>query len=208
MDPTIAVVQANGSVRALFVENARISAGGDIVVQELAMKSDLRAGNRITVGEPGSRKGHIIGGICRAGTEIDAIVAGSRAGVSTRMEVGADPAVQEKLASVMHTLRYREKDLEESSKSLAYVRENPSRIKPEVLKLKEKFFLQGQIEIRELTRQRERLQKRMLRVENAKIKVEREAYSGVLIRIGEKMLVLDEDMENVTFSLGEDGIAM
>lgn len=46
----------------------------------------------------------------------------------------------------------------------------------------------------------------MGRVEYAAIRVEREVYSGVRIRIGEKALLLEEDTENVTFRMEEDGI--
>ena len=58
----------------------------------------------------------------------------------------------------------------------------------------------------ELTGQKRRLQKRMERVENAAIRVEREVYSGVRIRIGEVTLLLEEDTVNATFRMGEDGI--
>ena len=46
----------------------------------------------------------------------------------------------------------------------------------------------------------------MERVESAAIRVEREVYSGVRIRIGEMTLLLEEDTVNATFRMGEDGI--
>jgi uncharacterized protein (DUF342 family) len=203
---SIAVIQAHGSVTALYVENARVTAGVDIVLRELAMKSELIAGNRITVGEPGSGKGRIIGGVCHATTRIDAGVAGSRAGVSTRLEVGVDPIIQEKYTSVIQLLAAKEKEREETDKSLAYLRENPQRFDPNMAKEKEKIFHSLRAEIQELTGQKRRLQKRMERVESAAIRVEREVYSGVRIRIGEMTLLLEEDTVNATFRMGEDGI--
>jgi hypothetical protein len=158
------------------------------------------------VGEPGSGKGRIIGGVCHATTRIDAGVAGSRAGVSTRLEVGADPIIHEKLSSVIHLLAVKEKEREETDKSLAYLRENPQRLDPNMIKEKEKIFHSLLAEIQELTGQKRRLQKRMERVENAAIRVEREVYSGVRIRIGEVTLLLEEDTVNATFRMGEDGI--
>ncbi len=205
-DPAIAVIQANGSVRALYVENASVSAGVDIVVQEVVMKSVLNAGNRILVGEPGSGKGRIIGGACRAATWIDTGVAGSRASVGTKLEVGADPSVQEKLTSVTHLLALKEKELKEADKSLAYIRENPDRVNPNTTKEKEKIFHCLRAEIQELTGQKKRLEKRIELVENAGIRVEHEAYGGVRIRIGGNTLLLEEDMENVVFRMGEEGI--
>lgn len=203
---SIAVIQAHGSVTALYVENARVTAGVDIVLRELAMNSELNAGNRITVGEPGSGKGRIIGGVCHATTRIDAGVAGSRAGVSTRLEVGADAIIQEKYTSVIQLLAAKEKEREETDKSLAYLRENSPRLDPEKIKEKEKIFHSLRTEIQELTGQKRRLQKRMERVENAAIRVEREVYSGVRIRIGEMTLLLEDDTVNATFRRGEEGI--
>ncbi len=204
--PAIAVIKANGSVRALYVENACVTAGADIVVQEVVMKSELNAGNRIMVGEPGSGKGRIIGGQCRATTRIEASVAGSRASVSTKLEVGADPSTQEKLISVTDLLAVKEKELEETDKSLAYIRGNSHRLDPNMMKEKEEILQSLRTEIQELTGQKRRLRKRMELVENAAIRVERIVYGGVLIRIGENTMLLEEDNENVTFRMGEDGI--
>jgi uncharacterized protein (DUF342 family) len=206
LNPAAAVIRANGSVKALFVENAFISSSADIVVHEFVMNSELNAGNRIMVGEPGSSKGRIISALCRATSQIDAITIGSRAGVSTVVEVGADPSVLDKLTSVKDMLLTKEKEMEEITKALAYLRENPNKVSPDMLKEKEKAFHRLQTEIQELSGQKRRLQKRMELVDNASIKVEREVYSGVRIKIGEMTLLLDQEMENVTFRIGEDGI--
>jgi uncharacterized protein (DUF342 family) len=206
LNSATAVIQAKGSVKALYVENASVSAGVDIFVRELVMKSVLSAGDRIMVGEPGSGKGRIIGGVCRATTRIETGVAGSRASVITRLEVGVDPSIRERFASVTHLLAVKQKELEETGKSLAYIRGNTHRLDLNITKEKEKIFLCLQTEIQELLGQKRRLEKRMKLVENAGIRVERELYSGVRIRIGEHSLLIEEDMENVAFRMGEDGI--
>lgn len=206
LNPAAAIVRANGSVKALFVENALVSSCNDIIIHEFVMNSELSSGNRIMVGEPGSQKGRIISATCRAAAQIDAITIGSRAGVSTMVEVGADPSAMDKLTSVKNILLSREKELEEATKALAYLHENPNKASSDMLKEKEKAFYRLQTEIQELSGQKRRLQKRMELVDNARIKVEREVYSGVRVKIGEVTLLLDQDMENVTFSMGEDGI--
>jgi uncharacterized protein (DUF342 family) len=206
LNPAAAIIHANGSVKALFVENALISSSADIIIHEFVMNSELNSGNRIMVGEPGSQKGRIISATCRAAVQIDAITIGSRAGVSTMVEVGADPSATDKLTSVKNVLLSREKEMEEATKTLAYLCENPDKASSDILKEKEKAFHRLQTEIQELSGQKKRLQKRMELVDNARIKVEREVYSGVRIKIGEATLLLDQDMENVTFSMGEDGI--
>jgi uncharacterized protein (DUF342 family) len=206
LSPATAFILADGSIRARFVENAYLSAANDILVQELAMKSEMNAGNRILVGEPGSSKGRIIGGICRATTQVAAVSVGSRAGINTSIEVGVDPSVQEKLTSVTRTLGIKEKELEETEKSLAFIRENPARVSPDAMKEKEKAIQRIQTEIQELAGQKRRLQKKTELADSAGIRVEHDVYSGVRVRIGGMTLLLQEDMYNTAFRMGENGI--
>jgi uncharacterized protein (DUF342 family) len=203
---SMAVVHAKGSVRALYVENASVAAGVDIVVQEVVMKSELSAGNSILIGEQGSGKGRIIGGQARSTAHIHSGVAGSRAGVATRLEVGVDPAMNEKLTHVSDVLAAKEKELDEITKSLAYIRENPNRFNETAAKEKQKRFELILTEVQGLQGQKKRLQKRLELLDTASIIIERTAFSGVQVRIGEKALLLEEDLENATFRLGEEGI--
>jgi uncharacterized protein (DUF342 family) len=82
----------------------------------------------------------------------------------------------------------------------------PAPVQPDHGEGEERIFNSLRTEIQKLTGQKRRLEKRMGRVEYAAIRVEREVYSGVRIRIGEKALLLEEDTENVTFRMEEDGI--
>lgn len=202
----IAFIHAKGSVTAQFAENACIQTGRDVHVREVAMKSDITAGNTITVGEKGMRKGHIIGGICRAATCVHAIVAGSPANVVTRIEVGMDPAMHEKLSMVEQQLTDKEKRQEEIDKTLAYIRENSATVDPGFAALKERVHALLQAEIVELVGQKKRLQKRLELVDNARIEIEGTTYFGVQIVIGNKMLLVEDDLLAKTFSGGEDGI--
>lgn len=206
LNPAAAMIRADGSVKALFVENAFISSGADIVIREFVMKSELNAGNRIMVGEPGSSKGRIISSLCRAAARIEAITIGSLSGTGTVLEVGADPSAQDKFTSTKQTLHYKERELEEASKALEYFRDNPNRTTPDAIKEKEKALRRLQTEIQELTGQIRRLKKRFELLDSAGVKAERQVYCGVRIKIGEKTLLLDKDMEGVTFTLGENGI--
>lgn len=201
-----AMIRAEGSVKALFVENAIICSGADVIIREFVMKSELNAGNGIMVGEPGSGKGRIINSLCRAGGSIEAITIGSRSDTGTVLEAGADPSIKDKLTSAKQMLHCKERELEEASKALEYFRNNPDRSSPEAIKEKEKTLRRIQTEIQELKGQLKRLNKRFEQLGSASIKAERQVYCGVRIGIGEKVMLLDNDMEGVTFTLGEDGI--
>ncbi|RQW87255.1 MAG: DUF342 domain-containing protein [Geobacter sp.] len=201
-----AMVRAEGSFRALFVENAMITAGGDIAIREFVMNSELSAGNSIVVGEPESSKGRIIRSICRAAARIEAISIGSWSGAGTALEVGVDPAVLEKFMVAKQAKHDKERKWEEARKALEYFQETPDRTTTEAIKEKEKILLCLQTEIQELTGQLRRLKKRFSLLDSAEIKAVRQIFSGVKVRIGEKTLLLENDMEGVTFTLGEHGI--
>lgn len=206
LNTDIAYIRAQGSISAQFAEHALIYAGQDVMIREVSMKSDITAGNSIIVGEKGMRKGHIIGGVCRAATLVHAIIAGSPANVPTRIEVGVDPAVNEKLSAVKQQLADKEKRQEEIDKTLAYIRENSNKVDPGIAALKERVHSLLQSEIAELNRQKKRLQKRLELINNAKVEVEMSAYFGVQIMVGDKMLTIEDDLQSKTFSRGEEGI--
>jgi len=199
-------VQADGSISALFVENAVISAGGDITIGEFVMNSELNAGKGIQVGERGSSKGRIINSLCRATTKIEAITIGSRSGAGTVLEVGVDPTVHEKFTVAKQALHGKEKEQLEATRALNYYRENPNRTAPEEISAREKTLRGIQTEIQELTGQLRRMKRRFILYEDAEIKAERQVYSGVKIHIGEKSLLLETDLNGTTFRIGEQGI--
>lgn len=207
LNPDISYVHAGGSVTAQFVENACIIAGRDINIREVVMKSELTAGNEVIVGEHGMKKGHIIGGVCRATTLVHAIIAGSPANVSTRIEVGVDPSISEKLSIVKQQLEEKEKRQEETAKTLAYIRDNPAKVDAGMAKLKERVYNIQQAEITELTGRKKSLQKRLELVNNARIEIERTVYFGVHLMVGDKTLLIEDDLESKTFTRGEEGIA-
>jgi len=202
-----AQVQAGGSVTVQFAENAVISAGGDIVIKELAMQSELTSGSAIMVGEEGGRRGHIIGGVCRAVSLVKARVIGSRVGVPTLVEVGFDPTLNRRLEIVKESMADKARLMDELSKTLNYVRENPDSMEKGLVRLKERVFAKYQGEMAELQNEKKRLLKRMEVNALAKVVVEREAFLATQIRIGERSLLIEEDLDNVTFTLTEEGIS-
>jgi uncharacterized protein len=201
-----AQLKAGGCVTVQFAENALIFAATGITVRELAMQSELTSGTSITVGEKGGRKGHIIGGLSRAGTLVHAIVIGSHAGVPTVVEVGVDPSINQKLGFVKDSLEEKGGRLEELTKTIAYVRENPATMEPGLLLLKERVYAKLQSEVAELTGEKKRLQKRMEINALARVEVERDAFLGVQVRIGNASLQIEEDLSGPTFTLGAEGV--
>lgn len=200
-------LNAKGSISALFIENAYIKAGKNINVLTFSVQSELIAGNTIIVGQEGSGKGGIIGGTSQAVTLIRAVNLGSHAGVHTQICVGLDPQVREKISSVKLKLHEKERELEENGKKLEYYLANPSKAPQEKIDETRKISEKLTAAIMELTGEKKRLQKRLESVADAKIVSESSVRSGVLICIGTKSLLVDEDLGSTTFRLEEGEIA-
>lgn len=194
-----AVIKAEGCITALFVENAIIESSADIEIRELAMKSELTANGRIVIGEEGSRKGHLIGGVCRAGAGVKAVVAGSRANVPTRIEVGVEPMASERLTEVQHLLESAEKGFEELEKDIAYCHEHPERFDSGRCSQLERDRQSLQSKIAELAGQKKRLQRKLVPDPDAVVEVEREIFYGVSVKIGDRQLIVDDDQFHGTF---------
>jgi len=96
-----AAIECDGSCTARFVQNAHISAGNGIFIHDVAMLSELTAAHQIIVGDKGSRKGEIIGGITRATMLVKAQNIGSSAYVKTVVIAGADKLLHERQNSTI-----------------------------------------------------------------------------------------------------------
>jgi hypothetical protein len=80
-------IRATGDVAAKFAQNAKIVAGGSIMISGSAMSCDLHAGSRIIIS---GKKGGLVGGVARASQGIQVRQLGGEAGVPTRVEIDLD----------------------------------------------------------------------------------------------------------------------
>ncbi|MGA2615140.1 MAG: FapA family protein [Spirochaetia bacterium] len=87
-------VKVGGRVRAKFVENCYVEAGGDVLVSTGCLNSVISTLGAVTTGP----KGVIIGGKLYAQKGVSAFQIGSTAGVRTEIHCGVDYRVQQKLA--------------------------------------------------------------------------------------------------------------
>ena len=202
----IAHISCGGSISALFVENAHLEAGNCILIEEVAKQSELTAINQVVVGREGSKKGHIVGGLTRATLLIQALVAGSPTGVRTELEVGVNPLLQSRMDAIGKRLQQLEKEKEELARIIAYARDNPQRIKPDLLQKTERTCEKLQLDIDTSTQEKDALQTQLGLADNAKIAIGQKVFGGVHVRIGSKMRQVDEERSYGTFRLQEDEI--
>jgi uncharacterized protein len=83
-------IKAGGNITSKYIENARISCGGNLRVQELLLNSDFVVGSNLLLR---GRRGELLGGNGVVGKNLWCKQLGSQAEVQTRVSLGIEPTV-------------------------------------------------------------------------------------------------------------------
>ena len=97
-----------GDLIAKYIENTKINTGGNVEA-ECILHSIVYSRKKIIIK---GKKGLIVGGVVKAGEEIDAQIIGSSMGTLTKIEVGIDPNLKEKYEQAQAQLKETMKNLE------------------------------------------------------------------------------------------------
>ena len=200
-------ISCKGSCSAHFVQNARITAGNGIFIRDFAMQSELAAAHQIIVGDKGSRKSHIIGGITRAVMLVKAQVIGSPARAKTVVVAGADQALQERLAAIAAALDTAMNKLIQIIKLLEVAQANPGRIPAKTVQAAEATRDTINAEMTALRLKEDELKRELAVSEQAQVIAEKQFLEGVEIHFGSKRhrVVADREGGIVQLKDGEPG---
>lgn len=200
-----AAIKCNGSFTARFVQNAHISAGNGIFIQDLAMLSELTAGHQIIVGEKGGRKGDIIGGIARATMLVKAQNIGSSAYVKTVVIAGADKLLHERHNTIIKAYEDSMRKFADIIKLLEVARLSPGRVPPETVKSAQATRAALNDEIETLREDEAELKKEMDAATRAQVAVEKHVFGGTEVHIGLKRYNTAGDKEGGFFHIDDKG---
>lgn len=179
------VMEAKGNIITKFIENATVHAGGYITTEAI-LHSYVSAKGEITVG---GKKGFITGGEIRSGSAITVKTLGSTMGTQTVLEVGTDPSVMEEYREIEKLISQKQSDLDrllpivDSYRKKLDAGEVLAQNKIDYVKLAAESCITLRYDLKELTKQLEKLQLELNNNENAYIKVENIAYPGVKLVI-------------------------
>jgi len=202
----LVIIEAVGSVSAKFVENARITAGHKIMIQDWVIKSTLHAINEVVVGRKDAKKGQIIGGNITSGLLVKAMNIGSHAGATTHIQVGNADDIETEKHKLGIQISQQTKALFALQKVFKELKNNPTKQAKETLKKALLSKQQFEKELIKLRMQSDILDKEKLRVRNAKVIVEKKVYSGTSINISRYNKDIQEDISGRTFSVREGKI--
>ncbi len=183
-DAPHSMIKCAGSCTTRFAQNAHIAAGSGIFIHDYAMQSELRAGHQIIVGDQGSRRGDLIGGVAHAAMLLKAHVLGSDTNVNTVVIAGADKALHERLKAAAETREAAEHKLTNIIKLLELDQHNPVHLPANTIKAIEATREASIAEIESIREDEAELQAEIDLTHDAQVIVEKRIFTGVEVRFG------------------------
>ena len=200
-------IKAAENVQALFAENASIEAGQDVTINDVALHSQIRAGNMVFVEE---KRGIITGGNIIAGEEIRCKMVGNAAAVVTKLSVGVDPTIQKRYLEVCKECkedRTRLKQITQMLNTLGKIdvsRLPQQRIDQINALTRSQFPLAGKIKRAE--KEIQELEEAMGRMKEGKIRVSDTIYPGVRITINSVIMNVQSSIPHCLLSVKDERI--
>jgi len=198
-------VRAGRDVRALFIENADVGAGRDVLVGDALIHSRVTAGGAVTV----AGRGLLVGGVVHAREAVVARTIGSPLATPTEVEVGVDPGVRAEHRDVADEIAARSRDLEEAHKTAALFQR--ARGEGRALLVGAERALQAVRVRARLRKDLDRLKARLAELEglmagrSGRVRASGAVCPGVRVVIGRAALVVNDRIVAATLSLGDDG---
>ncbi|MDR1133164.1 MAG: FapA family protein [Synergistaceae bacterium] len=115
-----AALSARGDVSVGYIDQAKVRSGGNISVAEAILHSDVGARGEVVA--MGSKKGQIVGGTIRAGSEVLCEILGSEMGTRTEVVVGELPELVEERKRADENLKQFAEQLEKLDANIKYLK--------------------------------------------------------------------------------------
>lgn len=205
------IESTGGSVFAKFLQGSRVIAEKDVVIPEGILHSRVDAGEGIyCVG----RRAKIVGGVIRAGDEVNARYIGADVSTSTEVRVGINPKVLQQMSEIENVKEKVEAELGQIKLNLKTLtaQKKTSRLTEEKQKLLNDLTardekLSGRLD--ELNLELEELVSYISMLEHkGKICAEKSVYPGVDIYIKDQKFAIKDEYNFIKFTLEGDEIRL
>jgi uncharacterized protein len=205
---TTARIFCEGSVQALFMENAHVEAGKSILISRSARQCELIAREEIIVGKSGSKTGQIMGGRTQATLRIATGILGAATGTKTHVQVGFDPYLEKQITDKELEFKRKCDEIDRTVKLLGYFKQNPKKGEGGIAEKVEATRQQLLGDVDALTAKIQDLRAKVELSEQAKVDVAGEIFYGVEVRIAQQVWQAPDDMGRATIQLQGSKIAV
>jgi uncharacterized protein len=192
---------SEGSVQALFMENARVEAGQSILINRSTRQCEMIARDEIVVGKLGTRNGQIMGGKTQATLLIATGSLGASTGIKTYLQVGVDPYLEKQITEKEQQMKKKMDEVDNIIKLLAYFKQNPKKGEGGVAEKVEGTRKQLLAAIDLLTAELKVLRDKLELAEQGKVEAAAKIFYGVEVRIAKQTWQPPDDMDGGNIQL-------
>ena len=202
-------IHAGNTIRAKFIENAKVEAGNTVWVTDGIINSQVDANKKIICR---GKRASIVGGRLRATEEINAKVLGSpTSGTETICEVGVDPQSKMRLETLQAKKADIEKqctELERNLQTLLSIKKQrkilPEAKEASIVEMTEKITIQ-KTDLQKNAEESAKIQEYLNSIKtSSRVSVSAKVYPGVRIIIRDAVNIVKSDYKSVTFILEEN----
>ncbi len=205
------IESTGGSVFAKFAQGANIVSENDVLVPEGIVHSNVDAGERIlSVG----RRARIVGGLIRAGNEVNARFLGADVATRTEIRVGINPKVLQQMTELEDIKTKQQSELDEMQKNLNTLENqkktgkltaDKQKMLDDMISKKEKIISR----VEEINLELEELNAYIGMLEHkGKICAEKTVYPGVDVYIKNEKFAVKDEYNYIKFTLEGDEIRL
>ena len=186
-------IRVAGSVHAQFIQNAKLEAGEDIIVENEIVNSTLKTRGRVRM--PGGR---VVGGSVEALGEIVIGQGGSAGQVRTALMAGNDYRLEEELAEKRERIAQDQKELTETRQAAGPLLENQKNLTHEQREQVTEALmmiadLEGEIE--SMNQQMEQQKKASSKRANPRVRVQGKIYPETMLWLRRRKKLVAEDID-------------
>lgn len=194
------ILVAKGNIVAKFIESTRVHSHGYIEVDAI-IQSQVAARDGITVM---GVKGNIIGGHVKSATYIKAKTIGSPMEVTTTVEVGVDPVIQEKIVALQQKIEEKNKSYKKMAQLVELFKQKfeAGKLTADKVEVYKKTLPEMQIVRNEMLSSHEELEQlsqELVGNDDAYIEAVRDVHPGVRMIIGGDMKIVNAGYSHCRF---------
>lgn len=201
-------ISCGGDLNAKFIQEADVTAVGNVIVYDVVMHSHVKCGGSVQVGFSGTKKGSIVGGQIRAFKHVFCKTLGSPMSTKTVVDVGVKPALLARMEELQADIVRDRQNFENISKGLASLEQLKERLEgalpPDKEKILESLRMGHQslkAKLGENATEFKRLQEEVAVKPNSVVSVYDELYPGVKVTIGPSVYYTTKPEKYLTLKL-------
>ncbi|MGG4212262.1 FapA family protein [Paenibacillus sp. FSL L8-0638] len=203
-------VKAAQNVKCSFIQDGSVIAGGDVLVSQSIMHSQIKASNNVICE---GTKGLIVGGSVQAGKKVVARTVGNTMSTATNIEVGVLPELRDELTELRARLKQQTDSQDKTNKALTILDQLAAagQLAPERMAMRIKLTSTKKSNEQELLETKSRMleiERTLEDTSRARVEVKNVIYGGSKIVIGRYTKFIKDSVERMAFYYHEGDISM